>query len=420
MKLRFKPLLVISLCFTSVIMFGQITYTKGYIISNVNDTIFGRLEYSKSGLHDRCVFINEDSKDISYLKPSDINGFYISNDNRFRSVYCDGRKIFLKIISEGKVNLYSDDLSLFVSAKTDSVVELSGGRKEYSSGGEYYSKESSFFKVQLMRCISDTSFNKRIENLKFDNKQITDLITDINGKGKGIDSKEIPSRIFNKNYFAIECGFSFYSFEKNNIYYGYDGHVYDIRSPETNYLNSLYAGVNYKRKIFSTNSYIKAGLNLETFTNCKKEEKGILRTGLLFRDFDLPLIVDTLGKVTDTYAFKLSSVYLPVEFQEEISFNRLRPYFEMGLSARYYFKNDSYLNRRTVMDNLAVEEVRYKLIIPKYVMGINFGIGARYILDINSSLSCGLNIEILNTRRTDSSNFGNMLVSRAYISYNFR
>jgi len=418
MKSIFKALMVIGFCFTATIMSGQITNTSGYIVSNANDTISGRLEYSKSGLHNKCVFVNENSKEIRYLNPSDIKEFYIP-DSRFKAVNYNGRKIFLKVLSEGKVNLYSDDLNLFVSGKTDTVVELSGGRQEYSSGGEHYSQESNLFKVQLMRYINDTSFNKRIENLKFDNKQITKVINDINGKVEVADSKALSPEIFNKNFLGFECGVSLYSFEKINIDYGYDGHVYDVKSPNTNYVCNFYGGVNYKRKIYSTNSYVKVALNLETTTNSKKEDNGILRTGLLIRDYNVPFVIDTLGKVTDAYTYKLSSVYIPVEFQEEMSFNRLRPFFEIGISARYFFRNDSYLNRTTVMDDLSVEEERYKLTIPQYVLGINLGIGTRYILDINSSMSFGLNIELLPTGGSASTNFGNTLASRAYVSYNF-
>ncbi len=416
---RFKTLVVISLCFTATITFGQITYTKGYIVSNNNDTVSGRIEYSKSGLHNKCVFADENSKDLSYLKPSDVKGFYASPGYKFRTFHFNGQEIFLKVISEGKVNLYSDDLNLFISGKTDSVVELTGGRQVYSSEGKYYSKESSLFKVQLMRCINDTSFNKKIDRLNFDNTEITNAIIDINGKNESADSKKLSSEIFNKNSFGFEGGLSFYSFNKTNIYYGYDDHVYDVKSSKTNYAYSLYGGVKYTRKIYATSSYLKVGLNLEMMTNNKKEDKGILRTGLLFRDFDVPFVIDTLGKVTDSYSYKLNSVFVPIEFQEELSFNRLRPILELGVSARYFFRNDSYLNRTTVLDDLTVVEERYKLSIPSYVMGVNFGIGSRYILDINSSISFGLNIELLATGRTASTNFGNTLVSRAYISYNF-
>ena len=91
--------------------FGQQDYKEGYIVTNKNDTLYGRVSDRKTGafskIYTKVRFKGKGLK--KRFSPKKILG-YKSGSEIFRSMFLDGEKAFFKVISEGYVSHYVYEL----------------------------------------------------------------------------------------------------------------------------------------------------------------------------------------------------------------------------------------------------------------------------------------------------------------------
>ena len=111
---------------------GQINYKKGYVITNGNDTIYGRIN-DRGGLANAkvCVFNPKNGPVVRYL-PEDIKAYRMLDDKYYvsRRVFVKGkyRHLFIDVLLKGEVSLYHNwknkDLAYYIEKKDSDMVGL--------------------------------------------------------------------------------------------------------------------------------------------------------------------------------------------------------------------------------------------------------------------------------------------------------
>lgn len=124
-------ILLVAVSF-SLAVNGQINFKKGYVITNGNDTIHGRINdrggYTNSKI---CVFNPKNGPIVRY-RPEDIKGYRMLDDKYYvsKTVYFRGkhRTIFVDVLLKGEVSLYHNwrnrDLSYYIEKKDSDMVGL--------------------------------------------------------------------------------------------------------------------------------------------------------------------------------------------------------------------------------------------------------------------------------------------------------
>lgn len=418
MNFGIRNILMSAFCLAATAVSGQITTREGYIITLENDTIFGRLEYANSGYLNKCVLGKGDSPKIEWLKPGDIKGYYVNPDIQFSSTKCQGEDMFLRVLSEGKINLYTDKLDLYVSNNTDSVVRLAGGKEYCTVNGQQYAQRVNTFKTQIWVLTSDRNYYQRIEELNYDQVKITALIKEINGSEDDSDIKIRSGNTIHQGHFGFEAGLSFNSFLVENMPDRYDTLLISMVSDEKHKVNSWFAGVNYKWKLGKGNSYLSGALDFELMSGNSQKEEGVIHSTTMHLTDDGNLYyIDTVGTVTDTYSFNMVSLCVPLVFHKEMSYNMLRPFFDLGFLVRFNFRNEGSL-KRTIVFSESTENEEYRMHIPAFMSGVRAGAGVRWLINMNYSVSAGVSAEITGFG-SDSQGLYHMVSKRTYLSFNF-
>lgn len=98
--------------FSVVVGFAQINSRPGYIITLLNDTIYGTIDYRSSSQNAQsCIFQQNGTNEYKHYSPSDIQAYRYLNDGKYyvsRTIDLDGSKApyFLEYLIKGIVSLY--------------------------------------------------------------------------------------------------------------------------------------------------------------------------------------------------------------------------------------------------------------------------------------------------------------------------
>lgn len=420
-KIKIKVVLLFFSCFITTSLSAQITAINGYIISNENDTVPGRLEYANSGYHNKCVFIKDNSSEVEFFKPGDIREFCLFPDINFVSAGLSGKKVFLRVLSRGKINLYEDDLDLYISTDKDSIAKLSGGKDILTIKGQRYSQEDNSYKILLWKYSPDRFYYNRIDELSFDPEKITSLVKEINGnENRGIAPGQ-PGKTVHKFRFGIETGISYNTVRLKNIpnkYYEYL--ISGLKSEEENKRSAFFAGINCTWKPGGGNSYFSGSVDFDFLRKEDREEDRFVvsETGI-FDPFtgESSYNYDTLGTAIYKYSYNLTSVRFPIVFHQEVSYNRIRPFFDAGLSVRYIFKTDGFLTREININGSPIHN-EYYFDVPAFIFSLRAGTGIRYIINADYSLYAGVSIEA-SSFSPEGPGIGRYTSKSAYLSFNF-
>lgn len=124
-------LLVVAVSF-SLMVSGQINYKKGYIITNKNDTIYGRID-DRGGYRNAniCVFKAKDKPLVKFY-PGDILAYRMFNDKYYvdKRMYVKGvyKHLFIDVLIKGDVSLYhfrkNRDMAYYIEKKDGKMVGL--------------------------------------------------------------------------------------------------------------------------------------------------------------------------------------------------------------------------------------------------------------------------------------------------------
>lgn len=428
---RKNSFLRLFLLFTFIVTasrsYSQVPISPGYIILNNHDTIYGRIENSHLGSIGKCIIIKNGTSKIHILKPEQVNGFFIYPDSYFQPQKIEGKYTFLQLISEGKVNLYSGDMNLYISSGSGNLVQLDGKKKYFNKDGKTYSIVNRSYKECIRASITDTSYYPKIDKLVFDKSAIIVLIKEINGH-ETTSLKDQDYKIFHKNQFSLGLSYSTYAYHMKNLdykndsfYVSYDGRIGFNKkgnNPKLK-LNAWQIEFSYKRNITSTNLYLYGGLQYCKLQKTSLERLGLLHSSISFESDGTNHYTDTIGRVTDQFHYDIAQISLPVGFYHEISHNLLRPFYSFGFSGNYFLKRSVLLNRTVYLNNIKVQEDELKLDIPSFSLGAELELGCRFLINANYSLSGGVNLNTLIKEQSNIIADFNLTSRSFYLSFNF-
>jgi len=151
MKPRFT-LLVFLFILSASAAFGQLGFYDGYVVTNKNDTIFGKVGTSqKWNVIEYCILKKGDDN-IKYY-PNEIKRFgFIKGECYVPDVLKD---TILQVLVEGKLSLYRYQSTLYVRKENDAVHKLETYTEKVERNGELYYVESVKWKGILTYLTSD-------------------------------------------------------------------------------------------------------------------------------------------------------------------------------------------------------------------------------------------------------------------------
>ena len=383
-------LIVMLSLFAETRLCAQITTAEGSIITNSYDTIRGKLEYGRSGLENKCVFIRPQTSKIEFLRPEEIKGFFITPDLKFVSERVAGKMLFLHVLAEGRLNLYHNGKQFYLAAAGDSISVLDGGKTRVSKDGKEYYERSIAFKSELKR-YADGSLFQEINNMAFNERPLTRITRKINHQP--VRPEFIAPQLSGRNHFAVEAGYSISASRgqlpsyRNNQFF---------RNGDPNYkhvISNWFVGLNFKRKIGTTRSYMKASLDFQMPHPVSYSYRWLLHSTFTVPNDGGPTYpADTIGHVEDLYSYDLNTILLPISYHIEGSFTRIRPFVEGGISVQYFLRNGSSLRRKVYEEDVFFEEINREQNYP-FVFGPGIGFGCRYPINEKSGLSAAMNFE---------------------------
>jgi hypothetical protein len=106
-KMRFKRIIVLGLLFRAGLMYAQTDFRPGYVITVINDTLFGEIDYRGDLLMgEHCRFrLNGNGNEIKYT-PVELTAYRFNESKYFISKEVAGKKVFLEFLIKGQINIY--------------------------------------------------------------------------------------------------------------------------------------------------------------------------------------------------------------------------------------------------------------------------------------------------------------------------
>ena len=379
--------------------FSQITTAPGFIITNQGDSLRGKLEYVNTNISAKRIFIPEGTEKLTIITPELVKDYQVNPEVNFKTLSLKGKKVFMQVISEGQLNLYKYRGELFAKTPADSLLHLTGGRKTEMKDGKKYAVVDYTYKKQLRQALNTPAFDNKLNNLVFDEEHISNLSREINGQPQ---SEKIP-QLENKYQFEIRLGFTANAFTLQNIPYSQDS----LSSNETFFgvlgnkslpaekisLSHITAGGFVKSKIGKKYSYLKAGAVLNKALAVRKTQTRNLYKGFVFSNSGPDHPKDTIGKVIDTYTYKMNTLEIPLSYYAELSDGKFRPFVDLGLTTKIYSGANVTLKREIYDREKLLRTETGQMHFPTLTVGPMLGAGCKYLLSAERSLIFGINMD---------------------------
>lgn len=171
MKLEVNKLILICSCcilswsqgLTQIPQLLNVQYIKGVVITLVQDTLFGKIEYDPSRYSRApqvCKFKRIGEKKPELFTPKDILAYKLINAKSFLSAEIDGELTFVEVIFEGEVDIYFlDDKErdrYFINNEDLGLNELHFETKMVKVEGKTFEKQNTAYKGMLRYYMQDT------------------------------------------------------------------------------------------------------------------------------------------------------------------------------------------------------------------------------------------------------------------------
>ena len=194
--------------------FTQSDLRPGFVITNKMDTIYGSINYHEGPQQFKsCEFVRINSEEVTRYTPSEIKGYRFENDKYFESKEIIDEKsgvrnkIFMEVLVKGTATLFKSLKSTYYIEKGDSAFyRLSNDVNEVLIDGKIYYKNSlQYIKIMNFLFSDCGDLSLKIQNIKFEQKDLTKLIEQYNecGGGKSVSFKA------NKPWTKLDLGVLF-------------------------------------------------------------------------------------------------------------------------------------------------------------------------------------------------------------------
>ena len=342
---------IIIFIFGAVVL-GQGDFRDGFIITQGNDTIKGKVDYrSNSKNYESCVITNKQGT-IEYY-PNQINGFGYVNDKFFSSQIVEGS--FVEVLVLGKISLYRTRKN-YLLQKGDNFYGLEYKKIEIEIDGKSWFVNDNRWKGITSYLISDclSNSNSQVSNLDLNEKSLAKLITKYN-KCSEAEFTEFKAK---KPWTQIDFGLS--------VGIGISSIKIGDESGTFSYLNESYSSIDPS-----------IGFLLSIYSP-RINERIAFQSELNFIKSSFSALVELSGEHKEFYDtfIDLSTLSVPLSLKYSFPDNKYGTYFQGGVNYDYHLKGQTRLLSEKVYGNVVntfPEAEAFK--IKSSQMGIWGGIG---------------------------------------------
>jgi len=169
--------LVISAFFASPVV-GQIGFYEGYIVTNQNDSVFGKIDIKeKKHIIEYCI-LKKDGENVKYY-PDKVKRFGFFNGPCYVSNVL--RDTIVQVLVEGKLSLYKLQSTLYIQKEKEKVAKLDNYTEKVIRNGQVYYIESVKWKGLLTYMTSDCNPDQGvIDKLHLLENELTDFVVNYN------------------------------------------------------------------------------------------------------------------------------------------------------------------------------------------------------------------------------------------------
>jgi hypothetical protein len=384
-----KYLMTAGFIFLSILgLMAQSDFRNGYIIKNDNDTVHGLINYKGNKANARkCIFKQNIDSENQLFSPNEIKGYRFTDGKNYVSKALGKEnileQIFLEYLINGIIDIYyyRDELGehYLVDKGNSTMYELKNDEKEELINNVRYIKESKEYIGILKAIFKDSpTLSKKAETIKLNHKTLIDIAHDYhnevcNDQECIIYEKELPKvkstygfivglngmsisetgYITDDLYFIKNSKFGFNIFPSIGLYY-------KINMPfENERLYFQYEGTYSRINLTGSDSYIESEYHLNYLN-------------------DYTLTLNTFNNL--------------VLLKYELPNAKIKPTFQIGGFARYFFKTEYTQNLEVKFESGGTYYTKKITASPfsKLDFGINCGVGLSRINLNNKELMIDL------------------------------
>jgi hypothetical protein len=420
-----KAFLILLLSLYTVKSGAQIVTADGYLVTNNNDTVSGKLEYFSKGYADRCNIVLNGSKTIEFYHPDQIKGYHILPNLTYHSFSYNGRKHLLRLVSQGKINLYNYKDDLFIADNSGACTKLIGGERTISANGKNYAFNVDGYKIQLKQLIPDSTLYNEIDELPFENADLTRFVRKYNNEPSS-NYSTVKRKRNQKNY-GILAGYSFNRFLINKQL----DFVPDLRELMSNSgekkhdmeFSNPFVGANFKLQLGEESSFVNFGINVEIVT--KQSFSQVLPD---LSEVEVAMYTGTVPSgapginvysLHNEFGMNATSIVIPFTYRSVFLFGSFRPYVDLGISSRIFPNHNASLTQVIYQDNEPYYKITDQPSLDLLYAGVMVGPGFNFMINMNNTISAGLSFDYCVPILEDVA-FTQIKSVGFYISYSFR
>jgi hypothetical protein len=180
--------LFIAITCLTIVAYGQKDYKSGYVITAIQDTIYGLINLKSNYQNCRfCEFLKKgETKSVVY-KPEDIKAYRIEDNNFYvsKEIELDStkKKVFLEFLVHGIANLYyfkeQGSSDFFIESKGN-MTRLSNDEKIIlgADGNRYFTKTNQYISALKIAFSDRPSLGDKIDHTYFDYSSLIRITKD--------------------------------------------------------------------------------------------------------------------------------------------------------------------------------------------------------------------------------------------------
>lgn len=332
-------ILLVAVTISSMVN-GQLNFKKGYIITNDNDTVYGKIDDGGSTRNARvCLFKEGKGKKVVKYRPGQIQAYRMTDDKYYASkvieIKDNPKPVFLEVVVKGEVNLYHhwknknmayyiekngkliglfNEVGLLTPNSVDETVLLYG---------DSYVVRNRLYLDSLRAVFKDSkNIHDRVEMVKYKESELAEITTDYNlAKCKSSD-----------------C----ISYERDHKMYKPTMGVYSgVRFNQLAFHSNFYSYLE-KSEVFTSNPI---GLFFN-FPFHSISDKLSFQIEFLFHQIHFQQeFGDTGGFLSQTrFDIKNNTIGVPLLLKYEIGNRKIRPTIALGKEIGYGYQSEVTIN----------------------------------------------------------------------------
>jgi len=198
MKHYLKTLILLFLISVSIGTKAQLNFRKGYVITNSNDTLHGKINDGGGNRNSRiCLFKQSKASKVIKYYPADIKAYRFINDKYYASkkvfIRGESRYVFVDVLVEGKINLYNyrktKNMTYYIEKKDSNMIGLvykvitlySKSKSPFNRliySHEYDLKYTPFLDTLYYLFRDCEKIQKKLDAVEYDQRSLTNIIQD--------------------------------------------------------------------------------------------------------------------------------------------------------------------------------------------------------------------------------------------------